>query len=373
MFSSCDIEWFGDAEENPKLAENTIYTFYSQSDEDYAAVSRNDAEKQISVQRTFPVGTVVLPAMFPESEIKHSRSGYVFKGWKYYRKSFFNKDTTPPFNVSLDNKNMVNRVYSTIEYLDFVAVWRADNIVDYKVEHYFENIEDNGYTINEEYSSTKEGEIDSLTEAEEVVVEGFVPLYFDQVLLVKDVESIVRIYYKRKQITYQIDFNLPDNQEPYVVQGKYGGSIFVTYPERENYVIKEWINNNTGEKVSVLPQTFGPEDLSFTAIWKPSSTVETPVQIEFPSYSDESITISVSDINYSDKNIYVSVVQEFVLYTYYFNGSRVTIPGNSNSAAISYAGITEPGTYEIMVVCEDIEGNQYSAVLNISIISEALK
>ncbi len=118
-----------------------------------------------------------------------SRTGYNFIGWNDE-----SDGTGTPYAGT----------FVLTENVTLYAQWAPSETTEYKVEHYFENIGDNGYTLNN--TENKTGTTGTKTNAEAQTVSGFAAQSFEQQTIAADGSTVVKIYYDRNEYTiyYQI-------------------------------------------------------------------------------------------------------------------------------------------------------------------------
>ena len=135
-----------------------------------------------------------------------------------------------------------------------------DNGVLYKVEHYLQTLEDLE-TYELAAIQIKSGEAGEETSAMAKTYAGFNVLAFAQKTISENGNTVVKIFYNRKTITYTFDpngGNWDGSTEVKTVRGLYGAVIPLDNPQRAGY-------NLTWDKT--MPQTFEAVNLDFTASW----------------------------------------------------------------------------------------------------------
>ena len=167
-------------------------------------------------------------------------------------------------------------------------------VVQYKVEHLKENIEDENYTKTEEEAKT--GEAGKNTEAVTKQYEGFSCQGLAQEVIKADGSTVVQIKYKRKITSLIIDLQggstttkLTDEDGKKLLKGKFGARVEVENLTKENHNFEKW--------EPTLPQTFPKEDDSqttYTAKWKELTIRikilgDERIQVTEPQYIDVSI------------------------------------------------------------------------------------
>ena len=127
----------------------------------------------------------------------------------------------------------------------------------YKVEHYQQNANDDGYTLVEADSENKNGTTGKETSALAKTYEGFTAKTVDQVKITADGSAVVKIYYDRNEITLTLDLAGGEGQTE--ITGKYGAAVSVTAPTKTGYDFVSWNPE--------LPKIFPAESATYTATW----------------------------------------------------------------------------------------------------------
>ena len=119
-------------------------------------------------------------------------------------------------------------------------------VVQYKVEHLQENIENDEFTLKE--TEEKQGEAGKNTLAEAKQYEGFTCQGFAQSTIKADGSTVVRIKYERNRVSLILDLAggkttpaLEDgNDGKKLLKGKFGAKVEVKGLEKENYIFEKW-------------------------------------------------------------------------------------------------------------------------------------
>ena len=75
-----------------------------------------------------------------------------------------------------------------------------EKTASYKVEHYQQNTNDDGYTLVKADSENKNGKAGENTSVQAKTYEGFTAKTVEQVKITADGKAVVKIYYDRKKI-----------------------------------------------------------------------------------------------------------------------------------------------------------------------------
>lgn len=161
--------------------------------------------------------------------------GYVFEGW------FTNKSCT---------KTIDFEETAITSDLVLYAKWSCGSGTPYKVEHYLENANDNGYTLalTQEFSGVTEG----ITEAAKSgLFSDYKVKDFEQETIKGDGSTTVKIYYDRERYSVSVSNDVSKgNCEVSCLTPKFGENIVLTLTCKENYAIDTVkINNEIVEVV----------------------------------------------------------------------------------------------------------------------------
>ena len=132
-----------------------------------------------------------------------------------------------------------------------------EKTASYKVEHYQQNANDDGYTLVEADSENKNGTTGEETSALAKTYEGFTAKTVDQVKITADGKAVVKIYYDRNEITLTLDLDGGEGQTE--ITGKYGAAVNVAAPTKSGYDFAGWNPE--------LPETFPAKNVTYTATW----------------------------------------------------------------------------------------------------------
>ena len=168
--------------------------------------------------------------------------------------------------VTLDENDISGNITKTVFY--------SPANVGFKVEHYRQNLNDNGYELHEEES--KDGNTDSAVgEGLEKKYDGFSALLYDATTKVAAAgNTVVKIYYDRNYYLLSLDLDGGYGAEP--VYGRYGASISVAIPQRAGYTFVGW-SADGGATVVNLPSTMPATYTSYKAVWKVDETAKVTI------------------------------------------------------------------------------------------------
>lgn len=137
--------------------------------------------------------------------------------------------------------------------------------VSYTVNYYWQNLEDDNYTLHESveetgFTESPVGEIDGY----ENKYKGFYALPYDTTTpIAADGSTVVEIYYDRYYYLMTFDLGGGYGVEP--VYARYGAPIEVGTPTRPGYTFQGWQLNNEDAQV---PPTMPAENQNYVAEWQ---------------------------------------------------------------------------------------------------------
>lgn len=202
--------------------------------------------------------------------------GYFFEGW-------FDGSTKVEADKYKVTKNVI-----------LYANWSANSNIEYKIEHYQQNIENDEYTIFE--TESKIGTTNENTLAIAKSYEGFFAKDFEQLSIQPDGTTVVKIFYDRKFVT--LTFNTDGGTEIEPLSAKYGSTIQTpSLPLKTGYTFLDWEPK--------LPEIMPSEDMLFVANWIEGICI----------YVDEIETFDYSTIKEGDKLVIVGLAYESIIDT----------------------------------------------------------
>ena len=182
----------------------------------------------------FPGEAITLPAP--------TKTGYTFAGW-YNDDTQFTATTMPKQSLTL------------------TAKWTANTNTAYTVEHYWQNLADDGYTRNE--TENKTGTTGSTTAAAAKSEAGFTARAFEQTTIAADGSTVVKIYYTRNSYTLTWNFDGGKENATGYTTGtvKFGADITKPAdPTKTGYTFAGWDKT--------IPGTMPAEDVTVKAQWQ---------------------------------------------------------------------------------------------------------
>ena len=149
-----------------------------------------------------------------------------------------------------------------------ITVPYAPAMVEYKVEHYFQNVDNADYTIDSSMTEVKEGLTGSTVSDCEKSVTGFYALPYDDAAIAADGSTVVKVYYDRGY--YLMTFNLDGGYGVEPIYARYGTPITdVGTPTKAGYVFNGWDKT--------VPTTMPAENTSYKAKWTAGDATYTVV------------------------------------------------------------------------------------------------
>ena len=194
-----------------------------------------------------------------------------------------NTEVNTPDDASVIRLN-VPADYEGAEYK--VNVYYKTIDVPYSVRYFFQNINDDMYTMDAglyKIGTAKTGTIISDTELavdDPTKTVGFTKLYHYPEAVAADGSTAFECYYDRNYYMLKFDANGGYGVEP--IYARYGTPFLVNDPTRHGYVFAGWdlVDEDTGEGDGVadtLPATVPAESLSYKALWHTAETTYTVV------------------------------------------------------------------------------------------------
>ena len=211
---------------------NNVYTWEKDK---YTITFNTDGGKDIADMTVAWGETLNLPTP--------TKTGYTFAGW-YNGETKFEAKVMPSENLIL------------------IAKWTPSTNTAYKVEHYWQNLADDGYTLHE--TETKTGTTGAETAAAAKSYPGFTAGTVTQPPIAADGSTVVKIYYTRNSYTLTWNFDGGKENATGYTSGtvKFGAAINKPSedPTKTGYTFAGW-----SEKI---PKTMPANNLTVKAQWK---------------------------------------------------------------------------------------------------------
>lgn len=148
------------------------------------------------------------------------------------------------------------------------AQWTAGTGTAYKVEHWQQNIADDGYTLAKTEPMTGTTGEETAAKAEETA--GFTAKEFAQKKIAADGSTVIKIHYDRKTIT--LTFDADNGVDKTTHSGKFGAEIVSPVPEKTDFIFTGWsidkIPNESSKFYKDKEKITLTENLTLYAQWK---------------------------------------------------------------------------------------------------------
>ena len=176
--------------------------------------------------------------------ITPTKVGYYFVGW------------------SMDGSLINQRIWTIASDATLVAEWSPRSDVPYVVNHYFENVDDDEFTL--EYTEKFTGTADSTIYPTAYSYTGFNTPNVEEVIIAPDGSLEVNYYYTRKY--YSITFITNGGSEIEPISQKYQSTIDDIVTTRDCYTFGGWFTN-VNLTISHELTTIEAKDLVLYAYW----------------------------------------------------------------------------------------------------------
>ena len=213
-----------------------------------------------------------------------SKTGFYLDGW-YTENAHTYKWN---FNTGTVTSNMT-----------LYANWIPGNGTPYKVEHYQQNINDDNYPASPTHTDNESGTTGTNAA---VTLRNYPGFKFHKLepaspTIAADGNTVVKVYYQRKQITvtFKLDGgNISGDSNDVTRTGKYGAALTKPNdPTQAGYTFSNWQPTSPAPS---LPSTFPAENATYTAQW--TAAGDTPYTVEHyqeSASSDGTYTLANTD------------------------------------------------------------------------------
>lgn len=153
-----------------------------------------------------------------------------------------------------------------------VTVYYVTGSASATVYHYYQNVDDDNYTLDKDRVFTVTGNIGQYVKAEEQAKEGFKCVRHDQSFIAADNGTVIYMYYDRLYYTVVFDVNGGVNG-PEPLYKKYGyefNKSDIKIPEREGYDFVGWKLKDTDTMLETSATFTG--NVTYVAQWKSQKT-----------------------------------------------------------------------------------------------------
>ncbi len=259
-------------------------------------------------------------------------------------------------NWGADNLTLDIKIDKLYQDMTFTVIY-GPIAVDYTVNYYLQNVEDDGYTLAEDGTVTNQALTGTQITEEEIKREfdGFSYLEVELPTVAGDGSTAVDLYYNRNY--YKITFDLKGGVGENDIFVKYGTPVYVPDPTKVGYEFVGWYDTKdcTGDPVE-LPETMpAKSDLIYYAKWNPVMTtyniaiyVENSYDDDYSFYRSESaageaLTDSTIDANNQEdvQKAVLEIMKNDSLHPYLTVNAKKTKPiasvnGDGSSTLIVY-------------------------------------
>ncbi len=245
-----------------------------------------------------------------------TRSGYTFSGWST------TEDGVVQYNPG--------QIYNRDENLNLFAVWSAKTNIEYKIEHYKQNTQKNGYDLIE--TETRKGSTGALVTAIAKTYSGFT--YVSNIStpegnIKEDGSLVLKLYYNRNSytITYVLDGGTNNSSNPtsYV----YGIGVTFAEPTKTGFEFEGWYKEQSYTNRITSIGTSDVGNITIYAKW---------VMLESPE-----LTLTYVEENGAIKAVATDKTGTGINYIENPDGTRT--PGDT-----SIYNVTKNGTYTFKAV-----------------------
>ena len=179
--------------------------------------------------------------------------GYTFEGW-YKNNEFVSIDSSYQFNMPADN-------------ITFEARWSINSNTTYKVEHYQQNLLNDGYTLVD--TDYLEGPTEFLTNAVAKDYGNYTALDFEQEEISSD--TVIKIYYDKVEqdsidyVAEELKLNLISNKEIIFrnIKTEYSGYIVLYISNENNLSLKQLLKKDGIQIEKFEASPYGNQSIKF--------------------------------------------------------------------------------------------------------------
>ncbi|NMN02833.1 InlB B-repeat-containing protein, partial [Bifidobacterium panos] len=254
--------------------------------------------------------------------VNPTKSGYEFSHWT-------DQDGNTVTEISADTK----------KEMTLTAHWTAKSDTEYKVEHYLQNVNDDGYTLQSKDTQTLQGESGAQTKAvAKTTYTGFTAVTPTQEAIAGDGSTVVKVYYTRDKHNVTFDENGHGTKPAGQSDVKFGATVDDPGSlSADGYTFGGWYEDQecTDAKKWVFSKNTMPaDDLTLHAKW-----------------------IAKTDTGYKVEH-YLQDVDDNTKYTLKDTDEKSGETGQDTAAVVkTYTGFTAPA-----VVQEKIKGDGSTVV-----------
>lgn len=156
-------------------------------------------------------------------------------------------------------------------------------LVDYTVNHYLQNVDDDGYAKVD--SDTLQGLTDSIVDDVAKAYEGFYALLYKHPTIAADGSTIIDVYYDRYY--YLMNFDLDGGYGTDPIYARYGAPIGnISSPQKAGYSFEYWSETKNGPKAQI-GSTMPAENKTYYAVWTAGDSAKVTIVVWGENADDE--------------------------------------------------------------------------------------
>lgn len=277
-------------------------------------------------------------------------NGYTFSGWRVY---------TGDTSISADGKTMIMPNSDVVLHGSFTA----NGDTPYTIEHYFENLNDDNYTIDTTKTSNKTGKTDTTAYAEPLSGSAITGFTYDAAKTAADGKVsgningdsnnplVLKLYYTRTrhEVIYEYTGDVPGTADPssdellaapYRVTVKYGTEVTIAdSATADGYTFSGWRITGTGITISGNTFVMPTRDVVLTGHFSP---IPSKYTVQHWLERDDGTYTYLESSNEFSVNVHVNddvtgIPKEYNTYTY---DSTKTAAQNTSMTTVS--GVSVP-------------------------------
>lgn len=174
-----------------------------------------------------------------------------------------------------ENDNLVTETvleYNNIQETHTITVYYKPTDVNYTVNHYQQNVDDDGYTLAD--TETTQGLTNSTVPEVKNTYDGFYALVYERPTIAADGSTVVEVYYDRYY--YLMNFDLDGGYGVEPIYARYGAPITgVGTPTKAGYTFSGW--SEDGTTAVTLPTSMPAANKTYKAVWTPDATAKVTI------------------------------------------------------------------------------------------------
>lgn len=168
------------------------------------------------------------------------------------------------YTITLDFENVTEDINIEVGY--------QPGIVNYKVLHYKQNVDNDEYGVPEE--EIKTGETGTTVPDVQKDYPGFYALNYNHAEIAASGGTVIEVYYDRYY--YLMNFNLDGGYGVEPVYARFGAAIGdIPTPTKPGYTFQGWSDGTN--MVDALPTTMQSNNVTYTAVWEANDSAKVSV------------------------------------------------------------------------------------------------